>query len=276
MFQRRVINDHDEEESIFISMTDLTVSMMLLLVILLGFFASQFRSASLFDQAEQISEEVSALRLAAAQKDRDIRVLTQSMAAVQAALLTSQAERLALQEKLLAADTAAIAQAARFTEQMAAQQAETAALRSETTALEQKVAGVEGERDRAQSALAQATAEFEDSLTIALSNAAELAARLQTSEALLAAERARAVAREDDLARATEALSVQQANNLASDQLRLAHNTLEKEVIAEAAKVAALQSELQALETLLSAVIQSTILLLDNRAPKRPTAPLSK
>ena len=267
MFQRRVINDHDEEESIFISMTDLTVSMMLLLVILLGFFASQFRSASLFDQAEQISEAVSALRLAAAQKDRDIRVLTQSMAAVQAALLTSQAERLALQEKLLAADTAAIAQAARFTEHMAAQLAETAALRSETTALEQKVAGVEGERDRAQSALAQATAEFEDSLTIALSNAAELAARLETSEALLAAERARAIAREDDLARATEALSVQQANNLASDQLRLAHETLEKQVIAQAAKVAALQSELQSLEYLLNAAIQSTVSLFGNRAP---------
>jgi polyhydroxyalkanoate synthesis regulator phasin len=233
MFQRRVINDHDEEESIFISMTDLTVSMMLLLVILLGFFASQFRSASLFDQAEQISEEVSALRLAAAQKDRDMRALTQSVAA---------------------------------------QQAEAAALRSETTALEQKVAGVEGERDRAQSALAQATAEFEDSLTIALSNAAELAARLQTSEALLAAERARAVAREDDLARATEALSEQQANNLASDQLRLAHETLEKQVIAQAAKVAALQSELQSLEYLLNAAIQSTTSLLGNRAPKRPTA----
>ena len=228
MFQRRVINDHDEDESIFISMTDLTVSMILLLVILLGFFASQFRRASLFDQAEQISEEVSALRLAAAQKDRDMRALTQSVAA---------------------------------------QQAEAAALRSETTALEQKVAGVEGERDRAQSALAQATAEFEDSLTIALSNAAELAARLETSEALLAAERARAIAREDDLARDTEALSVQQANNLASDQLRLAHETLEKQVIAQAAKVAALQSELQSLEYLLNAAIQSTVSLFGNRAP---------
>ena len=112
MFQRRVIDDHDEEESIFISMTDLTVSMMLLLVILLGFFASQFRDASLFEQAEQRSEEVRALRLVAAQKDRDMRALTQSVAAVQAALLTSQAERFALQEKLLAADTATIAQAA--------------------------------------------------------------------------------------------------------------------------------------------------------------------
>lgn len=233
MFQRRVIDDHDEEESIFISMTDLTVSMMLLLVILLGFFASQFRDASLFEQAEQRSEEVRALRLVAAQKDRDMRALTQSVTA---------------------------------------QQAENDALRSEVTALEQKVAGTESERDRAQSALAQATAEFENSLTIALSDAADLAARLQTSEALLAAERARAVAREDDLARATEALSVQQVNNLASEQLRLAHDTLEKEVFAQAAKIAALQSELQSLENLLSAAIQSTTSLLGNRAPKRPTA----
>lgn len=272
MFQRRVIDDHDEEESIFISMTDLTVSMMLLLVILLGFFASQFRSASLFEQAEQRSEEVRALRVVADQKDRDMRALTQSVAALQAALLTSQAERFALQEKLLAADTATIAQAAQADEEMAAQQAENDALRSEVTALEQKVAGIESERDRAQSALAQATAEFENSLTIALSDAADLAARLQTSEALLAAERARAVAREDDLARATEALSVQQVNNLASEQLRLAHDTLEKEVFAQAAKNAALQSELQSLENLLSAAIQSTTSLLGNRAPKRPTA----
>ena len=233
MFQRRVIDDHDEEESIFISMTDLTVSMMLLLVILLGFFASQFRDASLFEQAEQRSEEVRALRLVAAQKDRDMRALTQSVTA---------------------------------------QQAENDALRSEVTALEQKVAGTESERDRARSALAQATAEFEDSLTIALSDAADLAARLQTSEALLAAERARAVAREDDLARATEALSVQQVNNLASEQLRLAHDTLEKEVFAQAAKIAALQSELQSLENLLSAAIQSTTSLLGNRAPNRPAA----
>lgn len=62
MFQRRVINEHDEEESIFISMTDLTVSMMLLLVILLGFFASQFRNASLFEQSELAAQEISALQ----------------------------------------------------------------------------------------------------------------------------------------------------------------------------------------------------------------------
>jgi chromosome segregation ATPase len=147
-------------------------------------------AAELATRLARQSEEVRALRLVAAQKDRDMRALTQSVAALQAALLTSQAERFALQEKLLAADTATIAQAAQAGEQMAAQQAENDALRSEVTALEQKVAGIESERDRAQSALAQATAEFENSLTIALSDAADLAARLQTSEALLAAKHA--------------------------------------------------------------------------------------
>ncbi len=61
MFQRHVINEHDEEESIFISMTDLTVSMMLLLVILLGFFASQFRNASISEQTESAALQIVSL-----------------------------------------------------------------------------------------------------------------------------------------------------------------------------------------------------------------------
>lgn len=63
MFQRRVIEEHDEEESIFISMTDLSVSMLLLLVILLGFFASQYRQASLLEQETANTEQIAALRV---------------------------------------------------------------------------------------------------------------------------------------------------------------------------------------------------------------------
>ncbi|ARU00913.1 hypothetical protein [Yoonia vestfoldensis] len=272
MFQRRVINDHDEEESIFISMTDLTVSMMLLLVILLGFFASQFRDANLLEQAEQRSEEVRALQVVAAQTERDMRALTQFVTTLEAALLTSQAEGIALKEDLRTAALASAEQAELFSAQLGAKQAENVALRSESAALEQRAASLEAERDRATAALEQATAAFEEGLTIALSDAAELEARLQRAEALLAAERARAFALEDDLESATEALSAQQTDSLASQEQRLANAALERQVIAQTAKVVALQSELQSLETLLSAVMQSTTSLLGNRAPKRPTA----
>jgi chromosome segregation ATPase len=62
MFQRRVIEEHDEEESVFISMTDLSVSMLLLLVILLGFFASQYRQASVLEQEALNREQIAALQ----------------------------------------------------------------------------------------------------------------------------------------------------------------------------------------------------------------------
>lgn len=275
MFQRRAINDHDEEESIFISMTDLTVSMMLLLVILLGFFASQFRDANLIEQAEQRSEEVRALQLVAAQTGRDMRDLTQFVTALETALLTSQAESSALQEDLLAAARASAEQAELFSAQLGAKQAENTALQSRVAVLEQRVTQTEAERDRAQSALAQATAEFEESLALVLSSEAAIKAMLQRSEALLAAERARALALEDDLARAAAALSVQQAERAALSDLRLAHETLEKQAVGQAARVAALQAELQSLEALLGAVIDSTTSLLGNRTPRRSAAPAS-
>ena len=70
MFQRRVIEEHDEEESIFISMTDLSVSMLLLLVILLGFFASQYRQATVIEQEAVTAAQIASLQMDIAALER--------------------------------------------------------------------------------------------------------------------------------------------------------------------------------------------------------------
>lgn len=100
MFQRRAIEEHDEEESIFISMTDLSVSMLLLIIILLGFFASQFRDTSLFAAREAATAELDRLSAALevaqnrmSQFEIDISVLERQLSEKTVALAVSQSQQ---------------------------------------------------------------------------------------------------------------------------------------------------------------------------------------
>lgn len=221
MFQRRVIEEHDEEESIFISMTDLSVSMLLLLVILLGFFASQYRQATVIEQeavtAAQVASlrmEISALerRLADADPSGILRQTLQQRLAQEAAEVARLRESLAQsldeaeaqqlqaeRERILAAQSAALI----------AQEREDA--RAEALLLQRQIADALAARDAAAQTLEREVTLREDMIASLRLDIAALERRLvdaDPSGAIRAALERRIAGLEQSLA-AAEALRLE-------------------------------------------------------------------
>ena len=86
MFRRKRHQEEEEGESIFVSMTDLTVSILMIVIILLGFFASQMRDV-------QTLEELERLQNVLVERDQTIADQSDEIAALQLALDTSESAR---------------------------------------------------------------------------------------------------------------------------------------------------------------------------------------
>jgi len=161
--QARQSSQEEEEESAFISMTDMTVGFLFIVMILLAFFASQFRQDNLetVPKARYESEVIARVQ---AEHERD--ALVAELQRVNAALTSqleinkSQAEKIAQLETQLVALRARNAQLeadlARKTELNRVQRDEISRLQQEIAILQRRVAELEAAmRDPLEAYLAQ-------------------------------------------------------------------------------------------------------------------------
>ena len=86
MFRRKRHHEEEEGESIFVSMTDLTVSILMIVIILLGFFASQMRDVHTL-------EELASLKEILVERDQQVADQAEQIAALQAALSAEESAR---------------------------------------------------------------------------------------------------------------------------------------------------------------------------------------
>lgn len=91
-----------EEESVFVSMTDMTVSFLFIVMILLAFFASQFRPDELVAKAEldEVARRLEASQITVSQQAKEIKLLKRQIE------LLNQREKNAVEEYAKAADLA--------------------------------------------------------------------------------------------------------------------------------------------------------------------------
>ena len=86
MFRRKRHHEEEEGESIFVSMTDLTVSILMIVIILLGFFASQMRDVHTL-------EELASLKEILVERDQQVADQAEQIAALQADLSAEESAR---------------------------------------------------------------------------------------------------------------------------------------------------------------------------------------
>lgn len=156
-------SEEEEGESVFISMTDMTVSFLFIVMILLAFFASQF-------QPDQEQETVSRVVYDRVETQRDearerVRTLQAELGAVRAKVASLRAERDELGRELDAARERADALAARaltLESALAEAQAKSERDAERIAGLERARAAAEQERDAAKAEVFRLTAAVEE------------------------------------------------------------------------------------------------------------------
>lgn len=167
--QARQSSQEEEEESAFISMTDMTVGFLFIVMILLAFFASQFRQNNLENVPmvkEEIYREEKKLRLSAEQERDTLRLELQRAGAAldkQLAITSAQTTKIIELESEISAlkerNTVLDADLARQKESNRTQRLEIARLQQELAALKRRLAELEASmRDPLEAYLAQVAA----------------------------------------------------------------------------------------------------------------------
>ena len=209
---------HEEEESVFVSMTDMTVSFLFIIMILLAFFASRFNAEETVPVTvyEPVRVERDALLDA-------LDLMEERLAATQAEIVELLAERTALRTTLMRTETERDAAVQRLTEQNA-----------RIRELEEELAAAQSERD----ALRLSVTDLEDRLTTALTRIEALRTALTMAETERDATLAMLVSRRDrirELEAEIEALSAELARLSRPDPLEtyIAQVAVEREKVLE-------------------------------------------
>lgn len=129
----------EEEESVFVSMTDMTVSFLIILMILLAFFASRFTDEEMVPRTQLLETQalVATLQETVATLSRRAQITPEDLVRLQEALLDARSQAQDMQEALLAERQRLQAELDRARQERDAAEARLARLQDQMTAREE-------------------------------------------------------------------------------------------------------------------------------------------